>query len=96
MKYIILYTIVPQIMQIIISMFIISMTKLLDPDWSRGVQLFHQLYSCTINDFFKTNKMADRRNLNTSEIALQETKFLYCRKYEQSTKFLAKSLTGAE
>ena len=25
----------------IVSLFIISMTKLLDADWSRGVQLFH-------------------------------------------------------
>ena len=33
-------------------------------------------YSSTINDFFKTNKMADRRNLNTNEIALEETKLL--------------------
>ncbi len=33
-------------------------------------------YSSTINDFFKTNKMADRRNLNTNEIALEKTKLL--------------------
>ena len=25
----------------LVSIFIISMTKLLDADWSRGVQLFH-------------------------------------------------------
>ena len=61
---------------IVITFFIISMTKLLDADWSRGVQLFHSLYSSTINDFFKTNKMADRRNLDTNEIALEETKLL--------------------
>ena len=35
------------------------MTKLLDADWLRSVQLFHQLYSSTINDFAKTNKMAE-------------------------------------
>ena len=28
----------------------------------------------TINDFFKTNKMTDRQNLNTNEIALEKTK----------------------
>ena len=27
------------------------MTKLLDADWLRSVQLFHYLYSTTINDF---------------------------------------------
>ena len=48
-----------------ISTFIISMTKLLDADWLRGVQ--------TINDFPKTNKMAERY-LNTNEIALEELK----------------------
>ena len=54
------------------------MTKLLDADWSRRVQLFKKSteYSSTINDFFKTNKMADRRNLNTNEIALEKTKLL--------------------
>ena len=35
------------------------MTKLLDADWLRSIQLFHQLYSSTINDFAKTNKMAE-------------------------------------
>jgi hypothetical protein len=39
---------------------IINMTKLLDADWLRGVQLFHSLYCSTINDFPKTNKMAER------------------------------------
>ena len=48
------------------------MKKLLDADWSSGVQLFHYLYSSTINDFFETNKMADMRNLNTNEIALKK------------------------
>ena len=54
-------------------MFIISMTKLLDADWLRSVQLFHQLYSSTINDFSKTNKMAEGQ-LNTKEIAPEELK----------------------
>jgi hypothetical protein len=36
-----------------------SMTKLLDADWLRGVQLFHKFYCSTINDFPKTNKMAE-------------------------------------
>jgi hypothetical protein len=35
------------------------MTKLLDADWLRGVQLFHKFYYSTINDFPKTNKMAE-------------------------------------
>jgi hypothetical protein len=39
---------------------IISMTKLLDGDRLRGVQLFHSLYCSKINDFPKTNKMAER------------------------------------
>ena len=36
--------------------------------------LIKQLYCSTINDFFKTNKMAERQNLNTNKIALEETK----------------------
>ena len=54
-------------------MFIISMKKLLDADWLRSVPLFHQLYSSTINDFSKTNKMAED-HLNTKEIASEELK----------------------
>ena len=38
------------------------MTRLLDTDWLRSVQLFHSLYSCRINDFAKTNKMAKKQN----------------------------------
>ena len=34
------------------------MTKLLEADWLREIQLFHELYSSTINDFPKINKMA--------------------------------------
>ena len=49
------------------------MTKLLDADWLRSVQLFHYLYSSTINDFAKTNKMAES-HLNTKEIAPEELK----------------------
>ncbi len=60
-----------------IIFFIISMTKLLDADWLRGVQLFHELYSCTINDFFKTNKMAKfkhKRNCSRgNKIAVENT-----------------------
>ena len=52
---------------------IISMTKLLYADWLRGVQSFNELYSSTINDFTKTNKMAERY-LNANEIALEELK----------------------
>ena len=37
-------------------LFIISMTKLLDADWLRGVQLFHKLYCSAINDFPKQAK----------------------------------------
>ena len=48
---------------IMVAYFIISMTKI--------VQLYNK-----VNDFFKTNEMAGRRNLNTDEIALQETKLL--------------------
>ena len=44
------------------------MTKLLDADWLRSVQF---LYSSTINDFAKTNKMAESQ-LNTKEIAPEE------------------------
>ena len=33
---------------------IISMTKLLDADWLRGVQLFHCTAVQLINDFHKT------------------------------------------
>ena len=62
--------------------FIITMTKLLDADWLRSVQLFHYLYSSTINDFVKTNKMAES-HLNTKEIAPEELKALT----NKSTKF---------
>ncbi len=48
----------------------------------------------TINDFFKTKKMADRRNLNTNEIALEKTKLLY--KIRTKHQILAKSLAGVE
>ena len=48
------------------------MTKLLDADLLRSVQLFHKLYSSTINDFAKSNKMAEsnmaERHLNKKEI----------------------------
>ncbi len=70
------------------------MTKLLDADWLRGVQLFHYLYSSTINDFFKTNKMAERLNLNIKEIALEETKLLL--KIRTKHQSLAKSLAEVE
>jgi hypothetical protein len=49
------------------------MTKLLYADWLRGVQSFNELYSSTINDCTKTNKMAERY-LNANEIALEELK----------------------
>ncbi len=62
------------------------MTKLLDADWLRGVQLFH----C----FFKTNKMANRRNLTTNEIALEETKMFF--KIRTKHQMLAKSLAEVE
>ena len=32
------------------------MIKLLDADWFRGIQLFHNLYGSTINDFPNENK----------------------------------------
>jgi hypothetical protein len=57
--------------QIFISSLIISMTKLLDADWLRGVQLFHQLYCSTINDFPKTNKMAERYFKHKCEMKLR-------------------------
>ena len=46
------------------------MTKLLGADWFRGVQLFHYLYSSTINDFPKTNKMAKRYFKHKREMKL--------------------------
>ena len=53
------------------------MTKLLDADWLRSVQLF-QLYSSTVADFAKTNKMADSNpgesHLNKKEIGPEELK----------------------
>ena len=69
----------PEITGIInISYLIISMTKLLHADWLRSVQLFHLLYSSTINDFAKTNKRAGSKiaegHLNTKEIAPEELK----------------------
>jgi hypothetical protein len=52
----------------IITLFIINMTKLLDADWLRGVQLFHLLYCSAINDFPKTNRMAERYFKNKCEM----------------------------
>ena len=46
------------------------MIQLLDADWLRGVQLFHELLQYNY-DFPKINKMAERY-LNTNEIALEE------------------------
>ena len=46
------------------------MTKLLDADWLRGVQLFHAVNCSTINDFPKTNKMAERFFKHKCEIKL--------------------------
>ena len=47
------------------------MTKLMDADWLRSVQLFHSLYRSTINNFVKTNKM---KETNTKEIPLRNLK----------------------
>ena len=49
------------------------MTKLPGADSLRSVQLFHELYGSTINDFAKINKMAES-HLNTKEIAPEELK----------------------
>ena len=49
------------------------MTKLPGADSLRSVQLFHELYGSTINDFAKINKMVES-HLNTKEIAPEELK----------------------
>ena len=50
------------------------MTKLLDADWLRGVQLFHQLYSSTINDF-ETNKQNCGKVFQRAELLQMFTGF---------------------
>ncbi len=52
------------------------------------------MYGSTINDFFKANKMVERLNLNTNEIALEETKLLL--KIRTKHQILAKSLAEVE
>ena len=49
------------------------MTQLPGADSLRSVQLFHELYGSTINDFAKINKMTES-HLNTKEIAPEELK----------------------
>ncbi len=44
--------------------------------------------------FFKTNKMAERLNLNTNEIDLEETKLLL--KIRTKRQIMDKSLAGVE
>ena len=59
------------------------MTKLLDADWLRGVQLFHQSQGSTVNDFPKTNKMVERylhTNLVDPETSLHYVIYKYVTK----------------
>ena len=62
----------------ILLIIIISMTKLLDAVWLRSAQSIHSFYSSIINDFAKTNKMAESKmaenHLNTKEISPEEPK----------------------
>ena len=52
------------------------MTKLLDAESPREVQLFPKFYCGTINDFSKTNKMAEENRLIKTKQTLDETKLL--------------------
>ena len=70
------------------------MTKLLDYERLRKVQLFRLLYRSTMNDFFKTNKMVESWNLNTNEIVMEETKLLS--KIQLKYQILNKTLAGLE
>ena len=57
--------------------------------------LYFKGYSSTINHFSKQlNKMAERLNLNTNEIALEETKLLL--KIRTKHQILAKCLAEVE
>ena len=51
------------------NQFIISVRKLLDADWLKSAQLFHQLYGSIINDFANGGKL-----LKNEEIAPEELK----------------------
>ena len=61
---------------ITVIIIIIGMTKLLDADWLRSVQLFHLLYSSTINDFAKTNKMVESK-MAKSHSTTKKIKYTY-------------------
>ena len=73
-KYLMKYIVLNQIQGLqFFNLFIITMTKVLGADWLRSVRLFHELYSNTVNDFAKTNKMAESY-LNTKKIAPEDLK----------------------